>query len=247
MGKTAFNPLSQWSGRVGGQVYKVVNGKQVVVPYKKIERKGEGSVAQMTTRARFALAGKFSKITPSEILRGLSGSKTDRRSLFTRSITRKATVAFQDNTVVADIAPNDIVFSEGLVTMLDLGTPAVSAAGEITANVTSAPDNVDAVLAIAVCENEKNEYDRIVYQVAPVDSETHTANIALSTDVPTGAHARLYYIPLTVTQQAKSFLSTSEYDEHGTDEYTLTMLLTSVEGAYTWGRSQYVTTLTNGE
>lgn len=240
MGKTAFNPLSQWKGRVGGQVYKVVNGKQVVQPYKAIERKGEGSIAQMTTRARFALAGKFSKITPPEILRGLSGSKTDRRSIFVRSITRKATVNFVDSTVVADIAPADIIFSEGLVTMLNVGTPTLSSAGELTASVTDIPENIDAVLAIAVCENSNNEYDRIVYQVAPV--ENNTAAITIGTDVPTGYHVRFYYVPLAVTTQARTFLANSEYDEHANDEYTLTMLLTAVEGAYTWGRSQFVNT-----
>ncbi len=35
MGKTDFNGLSQWTGRIGGLVFKVVNGKQVIMPYKK--------------------------------------------------------------------------------------------------------------------------------------------------------------------------------------------------------------------
>lgn len=247
MGKTAFNPLSQWRGRVGGQVYKVVNGKQVVVPYKPVERKGEGSIAQMTTRARFALAGKYSKIVPQEILRGFNGSKVDRRSLFVRNITRKATVTFDNGTVTAAIAPEDIIFSEGLVTTLNMGTPALSAAGELTASVTAIPEGVDAVLAIAVVENAEGEYDKINYQIAPVDADAHTAAIAISTDVTSGHHVRLYYVPLTVTEEARSFLSTTDYDTHANDEYTLTMLLTSVEGAYNWGRSQYVGTLTNGQ
>lgn len=247
MGKTAFNPLSQWRGRVGGQVYKVVNGKQVVVPYKPVESKGQGSIAQMTTRARFALAGKYSKIVPPEILRGFNGSKVDRRSLFVRNITRKATVSFVDGAVTAAIAPEDIIFSEGLVTTLNMGTPAISAAGELTASVTAVPEGVDAVLAIAVVENADGEYDKIVYQTAPVDGDTHAATIDIQTEVPDGHHVRLYYVPLTVTEQARSFLSTTDYDLHATDEYTLTMLLTSVEGAYNWGRSQFVTTLTNGQ
>lgn len=247
MGKTAFNPLSQWRGRVGGQVYKVVNGKQVVVPYKPVESKGQGTIAQMTTRARFALAGKYSKIVPPEILRGFNGSKVDRRSLFVRNITRKATVTLNDGTVTAAIAPEDIIFSEGLVTTLNMGTPALSAGGELTATVTAVPDSVDAVLAIAVVENAEGEYNRVVYQTAPVDVETHTATIGINTEVEPGNHVRFYYVPLTVTEQARSFLATTEYDTHANDEYTLTMLLTSVEGAYNWGRSQFVSTLTNGD
>lgn len=247
MGKTAFNPLSQWRGRVGGQVYKVVNGKQVVVPYKPVTSKSQASIAQLATRARFALGGKYSKIVPPEILRGLNGSKVDRRSIFVHNITRKATVTFDNGTVTAAIAPEDIIFSEGLVTTLNMGTPALSAAGELTASVTAVPEGVDAVLAIAVVENADGEYDKIVYQTAAVDTETHAASIDLQTEVPDGHHVRLYYVPLTVTEQARSFLSTTDYDIHATDEYTLTMLLTSVEGAYNWGRSQFVTTLTNGQ
>lgn len=246
MGKTAFNPLSQWRGRVGGQVYKVVNGKQVVQPYKPIERKGEGSIAQLTTRARFALAGKFSKIVPPEILRGLNGSKVDRRSAFVKSITRNATVSFEGTSVVADIAPEKIIFSEGLVTTLQI-TASIDTQGTLTVLVNSIPDNVDAVLAIAVCENADNEYDRVIYRMASVNSETHDASIDIDTAVPVNGHVRLYYVPLTVTDQARSFLSTSEFDEHAEDEYTLTMLLTSVEGAYTWQRSQFVDTYTRAQ
>lgn len=246
MGKTAFNPLSQWNGRVGGIVYKVVNGKQVMLPYKSKDpnKSYTASVAQLATRSRFALAGKFSKITPAEILRGLTGSRVDRRSKFNRSISRAATVAVDGSSVVANIAPDKIIFSDGIVTLLNVGTPALSNAGALTASITTVPEKVDAVLAIAVCSDAEGEYNRIEYQVCPVDGETHTANVAIETQAEQGAHVRMYYVPLTVTDQARGFLATSEYDEHATDEYTLTMLLTSVEGAYDWGHSQYVAELT---
>ena len=32
MGKTDFNGLSQWTGRIVGLVFKVVNGKQIIPP-----------------------------------------------------------------------------------------------------------------------------------------------------------------------------------------------------------------------
>ena len=245
MGKTAFNPLSQWNGRVGGMVYKVVNGKQVIMPYKTRDTKGDQvSVAQLATRAKFALAGKFSKITPSEIMRGLNGSRVDRRSNFVKAITKAATVTVDGTQVVANIAPDKIIFSDGLVTMLNMGTPTLNNAGVLAASIANIPESVDAVLVIAVCSNASGEYDRVNYQVCPVDDEAHTATVSINTDAVQGTHVRVYYVPLTVTDQARSFLSTSEYDEHATDEYTLTMLLTSVEGAYEWGRSQYVTELT---
>ena len=56
MGKTDFNGLSQWTGRIGGLVFKVVNGKQVIVPYKK-EVFNPRTAAQMSSRADVAHVG----------------------------------------------------------------------------------------------------------------------------------------------------------------------------------------------
>lgn len=240
MGKAAFNPLSQWRGRVGGQVYKVVNGKQVIQPYYAREGAKGGSLAQMSVRARFALAGKYSKITPPEILRGMDGSKTDRRGRFVKLITQKSTVSLVDGNIQAAVAPENVVFSEGYVVPIALGTPAITAAGVLTATATDVPESVDAILGIAVIENAEGEYDRIEYAIVPVDGETHTATITVDTSAFEGAHVRFYDVPLTTTEEARSFMATTEYDEHAADQYTLTMLLTSVESAYKWGRSNYV-------
>ncbi len=71
MGKTDFNGLSQWTGRIGGLVFKVVNGKQVIMPYKK-EVFNPRTKAQMSQRAKFALSGMINRIVPKEVLVGMS-------------------------------------------------------------------------------------------------------------------------------------------------------------------------------
>lgn len=244
MGKTAFNPLSQWRGRVGGQVYKVVNGKQVVVPYSGAKRKST-SLAQQSVQVRFALAGKLSKITPAEILAGLNGSKVDRRSEFTRNITKRATVSVIDDGFQASIDAPNVIFSKGEVINIDLSGITMNAAGLITGNIANINEKVDAVLVIGVV-SKGGDYTNVVYQVAPVENSAATVN--LSNELGTGVEitVQLYYVPLTVSDTARQFLSTSEYDQLGTgnDEYVLNMLLNSVEGAYKWGQSQYVNALT---
>ena len=113
MGKTDFNGLSQWTGRIGGLVFKVVNGKQVITPYKR-EVFNPRTEAQMMNRAKFALAGMINKIVPKEVLVGMSPDRRSRRPLFTSNIVRHATVSVTDGTVTATLNAKDLVFSQGV-------------------------------------------------------------------------------------------------------------------------------------
>ncbi|MBQ6156140.1 MAG: hypothetical protein IJK22_06015 [Bacteroidales bacterium] len=79
MGKTDFNGLSQWTGRIGGLVFKVVNGKQVITSYKK-EVFNPRTEAQMLNRAKFGLAGMINKIVPKEVLVGMSSDGAESSS-----------------------------------------------------------------------------------------------------------------------------------------------------------------------
>lgn len=243
MGKTAFNPLSRWRGRVGGQVYKVVNGQQVVVPYSGASNKSN-TIAQQAVRARFALAGKLSKITPPEILAGLKGSKTDRRSEFVRGIVKRSVLTTIENGIQASIDAPNVIFSKGEVAAVDLSSLTIDSNGLISGTVTGINEKIDALLVIGVVSNA-TDYTNAVYEIVPVsDGE---ANVSLSAETGAGRNVtvQLYYVPLWVTETAQSFLSSSEYDQLGTgnDEYVLNMLINSVEGAFTWGQSQYVKAL----
>ena len=113
MGKTDFNGLSQWTGRIGGLVFKVVNGKQVITSYKK-EVFNPRTEAQMLNRAKFGLAGMINKIVPKEVLVGMSSDRRSRRPLFTSNIVRHATVSVTDGTVTATLNAKDLVFSQGV-------------------------------------------------------------------------------------------------------------------------------------
>jgi len=62
MGKTAFNPVTtKWQGQVGGFVYRIRNGKQIIAQAVS-HIQDRKSPAQVLHRMRFKLASQFSKL-----------------------------------------------------------------------------------------------------------------------------------------------------------------------------------------
>lgn len=124
MAKTPIG-LGQFSGRVGGVVYAVQAGRQVVRAYQPVVSNPK-STAQSIQRAKGNLVGRISKITPWQILEGLGDNKFSRRSRFLRLMLQKATAgqaAGDPSTFNAKLADSDFVFSEGaLVPLHTVGT-----------------------------------------------------------------------------------------------------------------------------
>lgn len=114
MAKTPIG-LGQFSGRVGGVVYAVQAGRQVVRAYQPVVSNPK-STAQSIQRAKGNLVGRISKITPWQILEGLGDNKFNRRSRFLRLLLRKVTAgqaAGDTSTFNAKLEDTDFVFSEG--------------------------------------------------------------------------------------------------------------------------------------
>ena len=112
MAKSNFNGLNQWSGRIGGLVYKVVNGKQVIMPYQKKVFNPQTD-AQMENRAKFSLASMINKITPKEVLQGMCEDRRKRRSLFFSHIMRNTMVSKTEEGYTATLSAEDLVFAIG--------------------------------------------------------------------------------------------------------------------------------------
>ena len=146
MGKTDFNGLSQWTGRIGGLVFKVVNGQQVITPYKK-EVFNPRTEAQMTQRAKFALSGMINKIVPKEVLVGMSPDRRSRRLLFASNIIRHANVSVDSGVVKATLNANDLVFSQGVAAPVTVSGMTVTD-GLVSGNLSALPEKVDAVMIL---------------------------------------------------------------------------------------------------
>ena len=243
MGKTDFNGLSQWTGRIGGLVFKVVNGQQVITPYKK-EVFNPRSEAQMLHRAKFALSGMINKIVPKEVLVGMSPDRRSRRLLFASNIIRHANVSVDSGVVKATLNANDLVFSQGVAAPVTVSGMTVTD-GLVSGNLSALPEKVDAVMMIAVVyDTTVGLYTRTVYEVLPA-GETAISLDTQTTETSNVAH--IYAVPMSLTSTGLSLTSGSDGAENSSDNgYAYTLMMRSDEGSFQYGRSQYLTTLALG-
>ena len=193
MGKTKGSPLNPWRGRVGGQVYAVNGGEQIIRTYNPVVANPRTSL-QQAQRAKVVLAGKLSSLTPDAVLTGMASSKRDRRSEFTRNIIKKAVANDTPQGYKAVLEPADLIFSKGRSNPDLTATIAVETNTAVSVSVTKG-SSIDAVMLVAV------EYNGALLEYTFVNYELATAfrsatRIALSGRSQTG-NVNVYAIPLT--------------------------------------------------
>lgn len=132
MGKST-NGLGQFIGKVGSVVFSVADGEQIVRAYQP-NVKNPRSSAQLIQRAKVNVAGKLSSIVPQSAILGLKGSGRKRRGLFLGNLLRAAQVTEANGVYTADIAPADIVLSQGVAVPCVTVTASYNA-GAVTLNV----------------------------------------------------------------------------------------------------------------
>lgn len=240
MAKATFNALGQWRGRVGGLVYKVVNGQQVVTPYTGATFNPR-TEAQMMHRAKFGLAGMISKIVPAEALVGMSDQRSRRRPLFFSNIVRNATATVTASGITATLDAKDLVFSQGAAAPVVVSGVTASG-GVVSGTVGSLPETVDGVMVISVVyDTTLGIYTHTVYEVLPADDTAFSLD---TNEASSGDVAHLYCVPLSLSNTGISYTRSADGAERNdADGFTLTMLLHSNDGSYRYRRSQYLTTV----
>lgn len=189
MAKTPIG-LGQFSGRVGGVVYAVQAGRQVVRAYQPIVSNPK-STAQSIQRAKGNLVGRISKITPWQILEGLGDNKFNRRSRFLRLLLRKVTAgqaAGDPSQFNAKLLDADFVFSEGTLIPVYFFASVTSSSSSVTVRVSrvaGAPESAFAsqgLLMVVVIKQSTGVWEEVQYRFlspneltnAPLDVEfTH--------------------------------------------------------------------------
>lgn len=236
MAKTGYNPFNRWQGRVGGNVYKVVNGKQVIVPYSGASNPSN-TPAQSEVRTRFALSQKIAKIIPAEVIAGLKGNKAERRAAL-RSLLFNASVASTINGgYIATLDAAKVRLSEGEVFQLTPAGLAIDANGVITGSVSSLPAGIETVMVAAICTNSDGEYVACPYQVLTANNSSVSINLATGL-TGSGVTAQVYLVPLSLTIAGAKLMRGGQWATTGVDEYVYTTML-SMEGAYQYAASQY--------
>ena len=193
MGKTKGSPLNPWRGRVGGQVYAVNGGEQIIRTYNPVVANPRTSL-QQAQRAKVVLAGKLSSLTPDAVLTGMASSKRDRRSEFTRNIIIKAVANDTPQGYKAVLEPEDLIFSKGRSNPDLTATIAAESNTAVAVTVTKG-SSIDAVMLVVV------EYNGALLENTFVNYELATSfdaatQIALSGRTQAG-NVNVYAIPLT--------------------------------------------------
>ena len=111
---TASNGLGKFSGKLGGAVFVIRNGKQIVREYNPRPTNPK-SALQQQQRAKGNLTGRISSLVPKAALSGLGTNNIRRRSLFNQLLLKGANVTLVNDNYSAKIPWEKIIFSEGSV------------------------------------------------------------------------------------------------------------------------------------
>lgn len=245
MAKTPIG-LGQFSGRVGGVVYAVQAGRQVVRAYQPIVSNPK-STAQSIQRAKGNLVGRISKITPWQILEGLGDNKFNRRSRFLRLLLQKATAgpaAGDPSKFNAKLLQQDFVFSEGaLIPQFTVsGATAQQYVVQVkleSAAVSAATVYNQGALVVAVIKQATGVYESVVYKfVAPSEMPVGSANVQLFHPAEGAYSADVYFAPFAAADG--SVLPTVSGDLTSTaDSLDALLSVGTAASSVVWGASSY--------
>ena len=110
----ASNGLGKFSGKLGGAVFVIRNGKQIIREYNP-RPSNPKSAMQLQQRAKGNLAGRISSFVPKAAISGLGVNNISRRSRFNQLLLKAASVSLIGDDYRAKVAWENVLFSEGTV------------------------------------------------------------------------------------------------------------------------------------
>ena len=108
------NGLGKFSGKLGGAVFVIRNGKQIVREYNP-RPSNPKSALQLQQRAKGNLAGRITSFVPKTAIMGLGVNSERRRARFNQLILKGAQVSLIGDVYSAKIPWESVKFSEGTV------------------------------------------------------------------------------------------------------------------------------------
>lgn len=230
------------SGKVGTTVFqKGEKGLSYGRSYQPVVSNPK-TMGQTDQRAKMNLVGRMSQVTPKALLVGMGGvNNRQRRSAFTSILLNVATIDRSNpESVIAKIAPEDVVFSQGAEVL-----SASAAAPSVTANSVSVVLTLgDAALAgrygerivVAVIDpSNKAGYSQVKYVDIVLDSTTATtASISFGTPITDESLVCVYRLPYVLTEEGAN-LKAETLANDGTD--ITAQLLAGGNYVRGWGNS----------
>ena len=235
MGKIAS--VIQFTGRTGNVVGVTGQNGDIYLRTHRKHINNKNSVEQVSTRVKFALAGSLSKLIPSDILYGMSGSgKRGRRQRWQKLVIKKMTTTSVDNVVTASLAPNDLILSEGAPCTGFSVSSVTIANGKVSMTV-SLPDSDTRLLIVAVFADSRNG------GFSSIDSKVADTAGELEIPLPDTSFSvvNLYAIPIVHNEQAAGVNYGNEVDAEGE---SISAYATSAvfynSGRYKWQHSVFI-------
>ena len=242
----ASNGLGKFSGKLGGAVFVIRNGKQIVREYNP-RPSNPKSALQLQQRAKGNLAGRISSFVPKAAIFGLGTNAIARRARFNKIILDAAQVTLINNEYSAKVPWENVLFSEGSV------SPTLSLAGSSAyANnviakfdrVVGVPDDVfNASMSRIVVMVYDIKSQQLVEVVTKIVNKPDVPNNPVSTNVPVafplGYVAAMFLVPMSTMDGSEVAIST---DMATKDDAAIAASLSANGSAvvFNYGRSSFL-------
>lgn len=235
------------SGKVGNVVFvKGEKGISYGRTYQPVVANPK-TIGQTDQRAKMNLVGRMSQVTPKALLVGLNGSNNrQRRSEFNKNLLNVATIdRSTPEKVIAKIAPEDVVFSQGAeVISASITTPTIAATSvsvQLTLGDVAIAGRYGERIVVAVIDpSDKAGYSQVKYVDVTLDSTTaQTATVNFGEPIANESLVCIYRLPFMLTEDGAN-LKAQTLANDGTD--ITAQLLAGGNYVRGWGNSTLAAT-----
>ena len=203
----ASNGLGKFSGKLGGAVFVIRNGKQIVREYNP-RPSNPKSALQLQQRAKGNLAGRITSFVPKTAITGLGVNAERRRARFNQLLLKGTNVTKIDNDYSAKIPWENVIFSEGTViapfSLLQIASISDGTGLRIDlkgAAETAVPSDIyesmTARIVVMVYDTKSQELVEVATRIINKPKQSVSEATFVNVNHPTGYTAACFLIPMS--------------------------------------------------
>lgn len=243
------NGLGKFSGKLGGAVFVIRNGKQIVREYNP-RPSNPKSALQLQQRAKGNLAGRISSVVPKAAISGLGVNNIRRRSRFNQLLLKGANVTQINGDYSAKIPWENVIFSEGSVIspFSFIGVAATESGTEIdiqfrgaseSAVASDVYESMAARVVVMVYDTKSQDLVQVITRIINKPMQSKTAGTLVSVNHPAGYTAACFLIPMSSADGSALSIDAGMAMK---DDTAIAALLSTNENAivFDYGRSVFL-------
>lgn len=207
--------VGNFRGRVGGLVYSKGEGAENYVRAYQPQVLNPKSEGQVDQRAKMNLIGRLSEVTPKNVLVGMGGSGRMRRSAFNANLLNSATIDRSvPGTVVAQLNPEDIIFSKGAEALsANVSTAPVATATQVSLGLTLTDSALagkygERIVVAVIDPEDKGGYSFLRTAEVVLDNTTAvTITVPFGTTIVDDTMVVVYRLPFVLSEEGQSMVT----------------------------------------